>query len=346
MDSCEMLRLLCLQEGPSGFESRVAQVAKTLLEPLVDQVWIDRMGNLVGLRRCGRPGAGKLLLDAHLDEIGLVVTGVKDGLLRFAAIGGVDPRMLPDRELTILTHPPRFGVVACLPPHVLTDAEREKAPAIDELYVDVGLSQQQAQREIPVGTPMVFRPSFLRLGQRQVCGKAMDDRSCFVALLRTAQLLRAQPLDVDVYFLGSVREETSSAGAITAVQALEPDWCVAVDVTHGSTPDSPKDQSFTLGSGPAVGIGPNMTRWMSRRLLDQAQALGIPVQQEVMGGSSGTNAWKMQICNEGVATAVLSLPLKYMHTPVEVVDLDDLEHTARLLAAFAQGLGEEGARDD
>ena len=89
-----------------------------------------------------------------------------------------------------------------------------------------------------------------------------------------------------------------------------------------------------------------MTRWMSRRLLDQAQALGIPVQQEVMGGSSGTNAWKMQICNEGVATAVLSLSLKYMHTPVEVVDLDDLEHTARLLAAFAQGLGEEGARDD
>ncbi len=341
LDSCEMLERLCTVCAPSGYERPAAEEAKRMLEPLVDEVWTDRLGNVIGVRRCGKPGAKKLLLDAHLDEIGLVVTGIKDGFLRFGTIGGVDPRMLPDRELTILTDPPRLGVVACLPPHVLSEEDREKAPPIQDFYVDTGLSQEQAQALIPIGTPMVFRSSFLRLGERQVCCKALDDRSCFVALLRAAQLLQEKDLDVDLYFMGSAQEEVSAAGAVTAVQTLRPDFCVAVDVTHGKTPDSAKGQAYEVGGGPAVGIGPNMTRWMTRRLLDQAAAREIPVQKEVMGGNSGTNAWKMQICNEGVATAVVSLPLKYMHTPAEVLHLDDLEQTARLLAAFAESLGEE-----
>ena len=342
VETYDMLERLCTQCGPSGYERSVASQAKALLEPLMDEVWTDRLGNVIGVRRCGKPRAKKLLLDAHLDEIGLVVTGIKDGFLRFGTIGGVDPRMLPDRELTILTEPPMFGVVACLPPHVLSAEEREKAPPIQGFYVDTGLSQEEAEKRIPIGTPMVFRASFFRLGERQVCGKALDDRSCFVTLLRAAQLLKGKQLDVDLYIMGSVQEEVNSAGAITGTQVLKPDYCVAVDVTHGRTPDSGQAQAFVMGGGPAVGIGPNMTRWMTQRLLDKAASRDIPVQKEVMGGSSGTNAWKMQICNEGIATAVVSLPLKYMHTPVETLDLGDLEHTARLLAAFVEGLGEEG----
>ena len=115
-----------------------------------------------------------------------------------------------------------------------------------------------------------------------------------------------------------------------------------MDVTHGATPDSGKGRAYDLGGGPAVGIGPNMTRWMTQRLLTKAKEQGIAVQKEVMGGDTGTNAWEMQICNEGIATAVLSLPLRYMHTPVEVADLTDLEQTAQLLAAFIRRLGEEG----
>ena len=345
VETYEMLEQLCSCCGPSGYEHPVAALAKELLKPLVDQVWTDRLGNVVGLRRCGKANARTLLLDAHLDEIGLVVTGIQDGFLRFGAVGGVDPRMLPDRELTVLTRPPRFGVVACLPPHVLSAEEREKAPPIEDFYVDVGLDQAQAQAQVPIGTPMVFRPSCFRLGRRQVCGKAMDDRACFATLLRCAQLLQGQRLEIDLCLMGSVQEETSGAGAIVAAHTLAPDWCVAVDVTHGRTPDSPKDQTFVIGGGPAVGIGPNITRWMSQRMLDEAKALGIPVQREVMGGSSGTNAWHIQIANQGVATAVLSLPLKYMHTPVEVLDLDDLERTAQLLAGFARSLGgEEGGQ--
>ncbi len=338
----EILRALCGVGAPSGFERPAVLAARELLEPLVDEIWIDRLGSLVGVRRCGKPGAKKLLLDAHLDEVGLVVTGIKDGFLRFKA-NGVDVRMLPDREVTILTQPPILGVVACLPPHVLSAEEREKAPEIKDLYVDTGLSQEEAERRIPVGTPMVYRTDFTVLGKRQLCAKAMDDRACFAALLRTAELLRDQELDVDLYIVGSVCEETGGVGARVLAQGLSPDFCVAVDVAHGKTPDSPKEGAFVMGGGPVVGIGPNMARWMVRRLLDEAEKLGLAVQKEVMEGSSGTNGWELQIANEGIATAVLSVPLKYMHTPVEVVEPGDIEATARLLAAFAEHLGGEEA---
>lgn len=338
----EILRVLCGVGAPSGFERPAVLSARELLEPLVDEIWIDRLGSLVGVRRCGKPGAKKLLLDAHLDEVGLVVTGIKDGFLRFKA-NGVDVRMLPDREVTILTQPPILGVVACLPPHVLSAEEREKAPEIKDLYVDIGLSQEEAERRIPVGTPMVYRTDFTALGKRQLCAKAMDDRACFAALLRTAELLRDQELDVDLYIVGSVFEETGGVGARVLAQGLSPDFCVAVDVAHGKTPDSPKEGAFVMGGGPVVGIGPNMARWMVRRLLDEAEKLGLAVQKEVMEGSSGTNGWELQIANEGIATAVLSVPLKYMHTPVEVVEPGDIEATARLLAAFAEHLGGEEA---
>ncbi len=343
MDIRQTIERLCGSGAPSGFEGPAAAAARELLEPLMDQVWTDRLGNVIGARRCGRPGAKKLLLDAHLDEVGMVVTGHKDGFLRFAA-NGVDVRMLPGRELTILTDPPVLGVVACLPPHVLLAEDREKAPELKDLLIDVGLGQEEAQRRIPVGTPVVYRSGFALLGERQVCAKALDDRACFAALLRAAELLRDEALDVDLYILGSVCEEVGGVGARVGAQALAPDFCVAVDVTHGRTLDSSKDESFAMGGGPAVGLGPNCARWMVRRLLDKAAALDMAVQKEVMEGSTGTNGWEMQIANEGIATAVLSIPLKYMHTPVEVVELGDVEDTARLLAAFAAGLGEEAVQ--
>lgn len=343
MGTEQRLERLCAIGAPSGFERPAALAAAELLEPLMDEVWTDRLGSVVGVRRCGEPGAKKLLLDAHLDEVGLTVTGIEDGFLRFQGIG-VDARMLPDREVTVLTDPPMPGVVACLPPHVLSAEDREKAPKMEELFIDVGLGQEEAERRIPLGTPVVYKADFLRLGERQLCGKAMDDRACFEALLRTAELLRDRALDVDLYVMGSTCEEVGGMGARVVTQTLAPDYCVAVDVTHGRTPDGAKDETFVLGGGPVVGIGPNMARWMSRRLLDTAEREGIAVQKEIMERSSGTNGWNMQICNEGVATAVLSIPLKYMHTPVEVLERSDIEDTARLLAAFAVGLGEEGAR--
>ena len=157
-----------------------------------------------------------------------------------------------------------------------------------------------------------------------------------------AELLRDRALDVDLYVLFSTQEETSSAGAVTSVWDLRPDMCVCVDVTHAQTPDAPKHKALKLGGGPAIGVGPNMSRWTTQHLTDQACSMDMGHQLEVMAGHTGTNAWPIQISREGIATAVVSLPLKYMHTPVEVISLSDLEAVARLLAAFAAGLGKEG----
>lgn len=341
MNIVQVLEELCSCTAPSGFEAPAAQTASRLLAPLVDEVKVDRMGNLIGVRRCGKTGAKKLLLDAHLDEIGLLVTGVEEGFLRFRAIGGVDSRMLPNREVWVLTDPPIPGVVTCQPPHLHDGEAENKSIPISELFLDVGLSQTQAEAQIPVGTPVVYRGSCFPLGKDQICGKALDDRSCFVVLMRTMELLAEKDLDVDVYVMGSTREEISAVGAKVGAWAVQPDCCVAVDVTHGRTPDGPAEKTFVLGKGPAIGVGPNMTRWMSQRLLNRAKEREIPYQQEIMTGHTGTNGWEMQISREGVATAVLSLPLKYMHTPIETLSLRDLEQTAALLAAFTEDLGKE-----
>ena len=335
----QALERLCTCTAPSGFEGPAAAVAAELLRPLVDEVSIDRMGNVLGVRRSKTPGAPKLLLDAHLDEIGLIVTGVEDGFLRFRSIGGVDPRMLPGRELVVLTDPPLRGLVACP-----AGGDENKSVPLNELYVDVGLSQEEAERAVPVGTPMVYRAGCFPLGEDQMCGKSMDDRACFVTLLRAAELLRDKELDVELHILGSTREEVSGAGAVVGTWAVAPDFCVAVDVTHGKTPDGPADKTFELGGGPAIGVGPNMTRWMTQRMIAKAKEHSIPYQLEIMSGHTGTNGWEMQISREGVATSVLSLPLKYMHTPVETLSLADMEGVAQLLAAFVEHLGKEAVR--
>lgn len=339
MDIQMTLEQLCAASGPSGFEGPVAQLARQMLEPLVDEVYTTRLGSVVGVRRCGIENAPRLVLDAHLDEIGLLVTGQEEGFLRFRTIGGVDPRMLCDREVTLLTDPPTYGIVTCMPPHLQSREDMEKSTPISDLFIDIGYKGDEIH--VPVGTPGTFRGGYAPLGEEKYCGKALDDRACIVTILRALELLAGKELNVDLYVLFSTREEVSAAGAAAAVWQIAPQMCVAVDVTHGETPDGPKDKTFKLGGGPAIGIGPNMTRWMSGRLCSLAEQNDIDYQREVMEGHSGTNAWPMQISREGVATAVLSLPLKYMHTPIEVVNAADMESVARLLAAFAADPGEE-----
>ena len=336
----QTLSRLCAISAPSGFEEKVTAAAAELLRPLVDEVRATRLGSVVGVRRCGKENAQKLLLDAHLDEIGLIVTGQEEGFLRFAPLGGVDPRMLPDREVVLLTDPPIHGVVACLPPHVQSGEDMDKSLPIKDLCIDVGLSQEEAEKRIPIGTPATYRGSCALLGEDLLCGKALDDRCGFAVLLDVLERLNGKPLGVDLYVLGSTQEETHSTGAITAAYEIAPRLCVAVDVTHGDSPDASKNETFKLGGGPVIGVGPNCARSLSGRLKELAKELDMPIQLEVMSGSSGTNAWPIQVSREGVATAVVSIPERYMHTPVEVVHRKDLEDTAKLLAAFVESLGE------
>lgn len=333
-ETLESFSSLC---GPSGFEQTVSNYAVNLMKPLVDEAYVDRFGNAVGILRCGKSDAKKLLFAAHLDEIGLIATGVEDGFIHFTTIGSVDPRMLPNRELTLMTDPPLFGIVACLPPHVLSKEEMDQSIPIEDLRIDVGLSPSETERRVPVGTPITFRKASFALGEEKFCGKSLDDRSCFISLLLMIELLKNKSLDADLYILGSTREETNSGGATVGAFSLKPDACIAVDVTHAQTPDGgPKNRDCMLGMGPVIGMGPNMARHMTKRMFDKAKEKNIDVQIEVMEGNTYTDGWVMQIAREGIATSIVSLPMRYMHTPVETISVCDIENLAKLLAAFSE----------
>ena len=166
---------LCGWPGPSGFENAVTDMAEELLRPLADEVHRDVMGNLFGLRRSGKPGAKKILLDAHLDEIGFIVTEITEGFLKFSAIGGADSRVLPGCPVTVMTEKPLCGVIDCLPPHVLTAEQREQALQIKDLFIDLGLSQEEAEKQVPIGTPGVFMEEVIRSAQnpRGIAGRRL-----------------------------------------------------------------------------------------------------------------------------------------------------------------------------
>ena len=195
----------------------------------------------------------------------------------------------------------------------------------------------------PDGTPVTVNAPPFALANDFIGAAALDDRACFAAILYALELLRDEPLAVDLTVVGSTREETSGAGASTAAYQFRPDYAVAVDVTHAWTPDAPKERTFPAGCGACIGIGPHLNRKVSSTLVHLAEARGIPYQREILPGFTGTNASSMQTVRTGVATGLVSLPLRYMHTPVEVVDTEDMEHTARLLAAFVLDWGKEGA---
>lgn len=333
----EMIKKICSMSGPSGFEDGVAKQAADMLSPYVDEVSIDVMGNVVGVKRCGKENAPTLLFDAHLDEIGFIVTGIEEGFVRFASLGGIDARMLPSCEIELMTEPPISGVVLTMPPHVLSDEDKEKPTKLEECYLDVGLTQEEAQKLIPLGTPGVYRQRVHDLGEDFLAGKTMDDRACFCCLLQAAKLLQNDELNVDLYFLGSTQEEVGSRGAETAAFSLNPDYAIAVDVGHAKTPDCSDWRVQELGKGPVIGIGPNMNRAFNKKLMDCAAAKEIPYQVSIEPyGDSGTNASVLQIAQEGVCTTLISLPLRYMHTPVEVISVSDAENTAKLLAEAAR----------
>ena len=329
----EMLIQLCSADGVTGFEGNAAQVAQKLLAPYCDRTAIDQSGNVLGWKSCGKPDAKTILLDAHIDQIGFMVTDVLDGgFLRFTQVGGIDPRMLLGAEVTILSNPPRYGVIACTPPHLLAAGEQDQAVPMHEMLIDTGLLD--AKSAIPIGTPVVFAQPPYALTEGQLTGKCLDDRAGFAAIVRAMQQLEQDDLHVDLVVCGSVHEETDSLGAITAAFRTNPDYGIAVDVSHAKTPDSGSDDAFSFGGGVLVGMGPNLHRGLTNQLIKTARAEEIPYQIEVMEGNTGTNAWDMQVVRSGIAMGLLSIPLKYMHTPIETIQLSDVDAVSDLLAAF------------
>lgn len=332
MELKELTTALCALAGPSGYEDAVFRYISDYVTPFADEVRTDALGNLIAVKRCGRPGAQTLLLDAHMDEIGLIVTAAEDGFLRFASLGGVDARLLPAAEVRILSEPPRFGVICAVAPHLLSEDEMNSTVPIDKLCIDAGLTQKEA--ETLIGTPAVFAGSVTELGEGVLCGKSLDDRSCAAIVIKAFEELSGKLSDTDLVLLISTQEEVGGRGAITGAYGAKPDRAIVVDVTFAKQPDV-SNVRMELGKGPAVGIGPNMDRRMTRALFDIARERDIPVQTEVCPGMSGTNAEEIQVSRLGVATALISLPIRYMHTPIETALLEDMENTLRLIVEYA-----------
>ncbi len=324
---------LCCADGVTGFESHAALEAQKLLDPVCDRTEIDRNGSLLGWLSCGKPHAKTVLLDAHLDQIGFMVTEVLDGgFLRFSQVGGVDPRMLQGSEVTVLTQPPLYGVISCTPSH-LTDSA-DKAIPMHEMLIDTGL--RDAKSVVRIGTPVVFGEDPCELADGQITGKCLDDRAGFYAILQAVRKLKDCDRKVDIVVCGSVHEETDSLGALAASFTVQPDFGIAVDVSHAKTPDSPSDEVFDFGGGALIGMGPNLHRGLTRQMMKIARANEIPYMLEVMEGNTGTNAWDMQVVRGGIAMTLLSIPLKYMHSPIETITMSDVDAVADLIAAFLQ----------
>lgn len=327
-----LLFRLCSAPGAPG-EERPAGRAAAAEFPDSVKTASDRMGNWKA--EFGDPDANEhVLLDAHLDQIGMIVTGIdENGFLRVDRCGGTDARVLPGGAVTVYGKEAVCGVVCCTPPH-LNDGGEDRVEPVDRLAVDAGLSRKRAEELIRPGDRILFRTRPKRLLGGRFAAAGLDDRASVAALIRCAQLLSGETLRCRVTVLLSSREEVGGQGAMTGAFSVRPTQAIAVDVGFALQPGVPKEKCGTLGGGPMIGIAPILDRRITDRLIRTAEEKGMPWKRDVMGGSTGTNSDGIATAGAGVPTGLVSIPLRYMHTPAEVVDLRDIENTAQLLAAY------------
>ena len=340
-DPKEHLRRLVETHAPSGYEAPVADLLRDDWAELVDEFDSDRLGSLIGIKRATRPAAQqrKIMLAAHMDEIALMVREIEDGFIYVHRVSGIDPRVMLAQ--TVLVHGARVlpGVVATMPPHMLTVADRKQYEPIDALVVDVGLRAEEVEQLVRVGDLVTMDAPMIDLKGRQVASKAMDDRACIAAITTCLQMLRTMHHGWDVYAAATVQEEVGLRGATTAANHIEPDCAIALDVGFAEQPGLMLGTG-KLGGGPQLGIGANFHPRMVRRLKEVAAYYDISWQADIMPARTGTDAWAIQVSQAGVPTALLSIPLRNMHSPVETLDLKDIERTGRLLAHFICELDE------
>ena len=338
----ELIKLLSEINAPSGAETMAAERIAQLLEPLVDELYTDPMGSIIAFRRGIDPAARTLMLTAHMDEIGLIVTGITDeGFLSFDTLGGVDSRYLPAQEVWILARDeePVYGVIDTMPPHVLAAADMEKAVPVDKLYIDIGLSKEDARELIPLGSAVSFRAPAIEFPNGQIVGKSLDNRISVAIILEALRQMRDYELDINIAVLFAAQEELGNRGAMPGSYSISPDFALVVDATFAKAPDTPSAGVFKLGAGPTIGVGPNMSRGITQLLMSVAEEFDLPYQTEVLHASSGTDAWAVQVSRGGVATALLSPPLRYMHSPVELIDTADAEVAVQLVVELCNRIG-------
>ncbi|HHS96906.1 MAG TPA: M42 family peptidase [Chloroflexi bacterium] len=339
METIPLLRELSETSGLAGLEAPIRALVRRLWGPLVDELREDGLGSVIGLKRGSGPEPRpRLMLAVHMDEIGLRVMEIEKGFLRITRIGGADRRVLPGTQVVVHGRRDLPGVVGMRPPHVVPREQRKKPVPWEELFVDVGLPEEEVRKLVRVGDPITFDRKLVELKNGLVTGKALDNRASVAAATLALEQLGRIDHAWDVVAVATVQEEVGLYGAATSAYSVAPDLALAVDVTFGQQPGVPADQSFPLGEGPTISLGPNFHPQVVERLKATAEAQEIPYRIEPTPGRSGTDAWAIQVAREGVPTGLVSIPVRYMHQPVETVAVKDVERAARLLASFAAGL--------
>ena len=336
------LKSLLSVSGLSGFERPAARLIEEEWRPLVDEIGISRVGSLHGLKKgTAQQPRPSLMIATHMDAIGLQVSQIQAGFLHITNLGGIDIRVLPGLEVTIHASGSGEelpGVIAMPPAQQLPESEREGVVAMKYLLVDTGLTARDVEKKVRIGDLVSFANEPVELAGDVISGHSVDNRSSVAALTACLKELQKKSHAWDVWAVATVQEEVTYLGGYSSAFQLRPQLAIAVDVTHAKGPGVDGWETFPMGKGVGLCIGPNMHPFLHTRLKEVAERAEIPWFLDITPSHSGTDAYPIQVTAEGIPTALVEFPIRYMHTPVESVSLKDIQRAGRLLAEFISSL--------
>lgn len=333
----DLLKELCCIKGVSGNEESVCEFAAEKLSAFAD-VSITNDNSVIAViePKDGKEANKHILFDAHIDQIGLIVTSVyENGFIKFDTCGGFDPRILYGSDVIVHGKEDFTGVICSTPPHLMKN--KDKGPlSIDDMFIDIGCHIERIEEKIRLGDRVSFNNGFYELLNGNIASPATDDRSGVYILIKLAEKLKNEKLSTKFTFLLSSREEIGKLGAQIGAYKIMPDEAISLDVSFAKQPEVVSDRHCILGKGPMIGIAPSLSHEITDLLKKIAQEENIPHQLEVMGGKSGTNADSISLVRGGIPCGLVSIPQRYMHTGVEVVNYSDLENIIELLFNYAK----------
>ncbi len=334
MDLKSTISELCAGQGVSGSEFLISETAENMLKKYC-KTSTDYFGNVVGEFGEFLKDKPTLLLDAHIDEIGMIVTYItNEGFLKVSNCGGIDTRVLLAQEVSVYGSKVIKGIVTSTPPHL--EKDNTIAPTFESIFIDIGMSKEQAEEIVSLGDRVIIENGLISLQNNLVSSKALDDRCGAAAILYALELLKNVETKYNILVLFSSQEEVGERGAKIAAFDIYPDMAIIVDVSFAKINGESEIKCGRLSGGPMIGVAPSLSRDLSSQLIDTAKNCNIPYQTEVMDGLTGTNSDVIGVTKGGILTATLSIPLRYMHTPIETIDISDVESVSMLIAEFCK----------
>ena len=340
--SQDFLKSILTTPSVTGFEEPVQRLVRDYVSPFADAVRTDIHGNVIAVRNPDAPF--RVMLAGHCDQIGLIVNYIdKEGYIYVLTVGGWDIQNLVGVRVKIwASKGPVDGVIGKKPIHLMDEEDRKKVPKTKDMWVDIGAKdKEEAEQVVSVGDPITVELEYRELRNNLIAAPATDDKAGVWVVMETLRRIDPAKLKVGVFAVSTVQEEIGVRGAITSAFGIDPHVGIATDVTFATdcpTIEKKENGDVKLGGGPVLTRGPNITTKLANALVDVAKQHEIPVQIVAEGKVTGTDARAIQINRSGVATALLSIPNRYMHTPVEMISLHDIDYLADLMARYCESI--------